>query len=206
MEDGTEDRYLKVLINLNSRLLCEALQGVLGKYAEYYHTVTAHELEGKSGFKPDNVLVDATTLEQFHMTEGDSAKVLLIDTGLGEEQIIRLLCTNRLDGIISTDTTTELFHKALQSTHAGQVWIDNSKLKALLSNPPHSMPSTARESFSKREREIVLLIAQGCKNREIASKLSMSEQTVKTHLRHIFKKAAVTNRAQLVPLALKFKL
>jgi DNA-binding CsgD family transcriptional regulator len=60
------------------------------------------------------------------------------------------------------------------------------------------------ETISKKEREIIVLISQGLRNREIAEKLSISEQTVKAHLSRIFRKTNVTSRSQLVPLALKF--
>ncbi|HTG81353.1 MAG TPA: LuxR C-terminal-related transcriptional regulator, partial [Geobacteraceae bacterium] len=58
---------------------------------------------------------------------------------------------------------------------------------------------------SRKEQEIVLLVSQGLRNRDIAARLYISEQTVKTHISSIFKKAKVTRRSQLVPLALKFR-
>ncbi|HEX9024402.1 MAG TPA: LuxR C-terminal-related transcriptional regulator, partial [Geobacteraceae bacterium] len=61
------------------------------------------------------------------------------------------------------------------------------------------------DTISKKEREIIVLISQGLRNREIADKLCISEQTVKAHLSRIFRKTNVTSRSQLVPLALKFR-
>lgn len=206
MEGCTVCPRIKILINLSSRLLCEAMQGLLEKDAATYHTVTSHNPDNVEVFKPDKILVDAAALEQSLPAIRSDAKVILIDTGLTEEEIIRLLFTHKLYGVISTGTGADLFHKALQAIRAGQVWIDNVKLKALLHNPPSSLTSTGRDSFSKKEREIVLFIAEGCKNREIAAQLGISEQTVKTHISRILKKANATSRAQLVPLALKFKL
>jgi len=51
-----------------------------------------------------------------------------------------------------------------------------------------------------------MLVSQGLRNREITAKLYISEQTVKTHISSIFKKAHVSRRSQLVPLALKFRI
>src|SRR6185369_5486166 len=205
MDDIAKSRRMNILINLSSRLLSEALQGLMARDTATYYAVDAHNLDESEGFTPDKILVDAATLDQIAPAKWGDAKIILIDTGLAKEEVIRLLITHKLDGVISTSTDTALFRKALQAVRDGQVWIDNSKLKDVLHNSPRSVQSTERDNFTKKEREIVLLIADGCKNREIAAQLNISEQTVKTHLSRIFVKAGVNSRAKLVPLALIFK-
>ncbi|HEX9078687.1 MAG TPA: response regulator transcription factor [Desulfuromonadaceae bacterium] len=196
---------MKILINLSSRLLCEALQTLMEKDAAI-QTAVAHKLDPCSAFTPDKILFDGITLERCRPAHWNGAKIVLIDTGLREEEIVRLLCQHRLDGVISTGTDTQLFLKALKIIRDGQIWIDNSKIRSLLHTPPLLNNHADKENFSKREREIVLLIAEGVKNRDIAARLNISEQTVKTHISRIFRKADVTSRTQLVPLAQKFKL
>ena len=132
------------------------------------------------------------------------AKIILIDTGLGEEEVINLLFRHQLDGVISTGTDSELFWKALKTIRSGQIWIDNNKLRGMLRNPPSAENMPAQGSYSRREREIVLLIAKGQTNREIASQLNLSENTVKTHLSRIFGKTGVSSRIQLTTLAMRF--
>ena len=206
MESDTENPRINVLINLSSRLLCEGLQGLMEKDSGIYRTLVAHDQDTIQGFRPHKILVDAAALEQTSPAGWDGAKVILIDTGLGDDEVIRLLFRHRLDGVISTSTGAELFRKALETIHAGQIWIDHDKIRALLHNHPPQVNSPAQENFSKREREIVLLIAEGRTNRDIASHLIISEQTVKTHLSRIFRKADVASRTQLAPLALKFRM
>lgn len=58
-------------------------------------------------------------------------------------------------------------------------------------------PDSSAEAVSDREIEVVRLVAQGATNREIASALTVTENTVKVHLRNIFHKLGVRNRAQL---------
>ena len=94
----------------------------------------------------------------------------------------------------------------LRRPTAGQVWIDNTKLKALLNYAETAARSKDLNKVSRKEQEIIILVSQGFKNREIADKLKISEQTVKAHISHIFRKVKVTNRSQLVPLAMKFRL
>lgn len=205
MENDMENSRINVLINLSSRLLCESLQGLMKQDTTTYRTMIAHDPEDKEGLAPHKILVDAATLEHVYPTHWSGAKVILIDTGLSEAELLRLLFQYRLDGVISTGTGADLFWKALEAIRAGQVWIDHGKIRAVL----HSRASAghaSQESYSKREREIVLSIAEGCTNRQIAAQLNISEQTVKTHVSRILKKANVISRAQLGPVALKFKL
>ncbi|MCM0082948.1 response regulator transcription factor [Geomonas sp. Red32] len=193
-----------ILINLSSRLLCEGLQGIMrssGCYVAHIGYDGGTDLAASF----DLILVDVAALEEPRPARWDNTKVLLVDTGLAEEEIVRLLFTHKLDGVISTDTGSDLFLKALQTVLEGELWIDHLKLKAYLHNSFPMQTPAPLESFSKKEREILLLVAEGLKNREIASRLNMSEHTVKTHLGRIFKTANVSTRAQLVPLALKLK-
>jgi DNA-binding NarL/FixJ family response regulator len=108
--------------------------------------------------------------------------------------------------VIKTDTDLPLLKKALDSIDAGQVWIDNSRIKALLKHSESLVNTQPDTNLSKKEREIIILISQGRKNREIAEGLCISEQTVKSHIGRIFRKTNVNTRSQLVPLALKLKL
>ena len=57
------------------------------------------------------------------------------------------------------------------------------------------------ESLTRREREIVALIAEGLTNRELADRLCISEATIRTHLTSIFLKLGVTDRLKLVVYA-----
>jgi DNA-binding NarL/FixJ family response regulator len=56
--------------------------------------------------------------------------------------------------------------------------------------------------LSTREREIVALVAQGYKNKEMAEKMFISEQTVKNHLHNIFDKLGVSDRLELALYAI----
>jgi len=202
----TENRRINVLIKLSSRILCEGLQRLMEQNFSIYRTVLAHDADSIEGFTPHKILVDAPTLEHLYPNQWDGAKVILIDTGLREEEVIRLLLRYRLDGVISTNTGSDLFRKALETIHAGQVWIDHGKIRSLINNPSPPAFSSAEQSFSRRERQIVLLIAEGHTNREIGAQLNISDQTVKAHISRIFRKANVASRTQLAPLALKLKL
>jgi DNA-binding NarL/FixJ family response regulator len=60
-----------------------------------------------------------------------------------------------------------------------------------------------RRELSQREREVVSLVASGYRNKEIANKLFISEQTVKTHLSNIFQKLEISDRLELALYAMR---
>ncbi len=200
------NKNIRILINLSNLLLCQSLGILLSREIAGCQVASSIDPEEVGSFRPDKIIVDASSIKANHVSRWPKAKIILMDTGLEEDEIIKLLLRYRLDGVIKTDTDLPLFEKALKSIAAGQVWIDNSRIRAIL-NHAESLASAQQDTgFSRREREIVLLVSQGCRNREIAGMLNISEQTVKTHISRIFRKTNINSRSQLVPLALKLKL
>jgi DNA-binding NarL/FixJ family response regulator len=98
--------------------------------------------------------------------------------------------------------------------HAGEIWLDSHTTAAVIrqfvaadETPPPLAPASPgrereRSPLSQREREIVALVAQGFKNKEMAEKMFISEQTVKNHLHNIFDKLGVSDRLELALYAI----
>jgi DNA-binding NarL/FixJ family response regulator len=118
-------------------------------------------------------------------------------------------------GIVLKQTATELLIKSIRKVHAGEIWLDSNTTAAVMRQfasaepaaPPSSGPGPQtrerdRTPLSQREREIVALVAQGFKNKEMAEKLFISEQTVKNHLHNIFDKLGVSDRLELALYAI----
>ncbi len=104
------------------------------------------------------------------------------------------LITRGVVGILPPSADSDLLKKALRAVIAGELWLDRITLKKLLA----SMKNRERSAnLAKREREIVYHICQGYRNKEIAQKLNISEQTVKSHCNRIYKKLGVSDRLQL---------
>jgi DNA-binding NarL/FixJ family response regulator len=197
---------MNVLINLSNLLLCESLGGLLKREKGEYKVFTSNKADEVDRFIPDKIIVDSHTLKPKLAERWPYAKIVLLDTGLNEEEIITLILNFRLDGIIKTNCNVNMFKKALKAIDEGQIWIDNSRIKTLLKHAESLAASPPESNLSKKEKEIIMLVAQGQKNREIAGALSISEQTVKSHISRIFRKKNISCRSQLVPLAMKLKL
>ena len=120
-------------------------------------------------------------------------------------------------GIVPRQTSTELLLKSIRRVHAGEFWLDRMTtaevIRRLAKKGPASNGTSARlgirdqgAALSQREREIVILVAQGFKNKEMAERMFISEQTVKNHLHNIFDKLGVSDRLELALYAIHHNL
>jgi DNA-binding NarL/FixJ family response regulator len=138
------------------------------------------------------------------------ARVILLTASDNQQEFLQALKLGSC-GIVQKQATTELLIDSIRRVHAGEIWIDSdvttALVRRLMANEeaplPPQMPSPAAQSerahspLSPREGEIVSLVAQGFKNREMAEKMFISEQTVKNHLHNIFDKLDVSDRLEL---------
>ena len=111
-------------------------------------------------------------------------------------------------GVVSKMQSPEVLLKAIEKVHAGEVWIERSMMAQLLTtiNIARHFLAVDHESelikqLSNRELEVIQLISRGLKNQQIASKLCISESTVRHHLTSIYSKLEVTDRLELLVFA-----
>jgi len=147
-----------------------------------------------------------TVLERLQHTNAKT-RVLLFTSSEDRNdfvQAMRLGCA----GILLKQSRAELIVKSIRKVTAGEIWLDSHHLAAVLerfASPIEQAGITDALSpnpLSKREREIVGLITQGYRNKEIAAQLFISEQTVKNHLHNIFDKLGVSDRLELALYAI----
>ncbi len=120
-------------------------------------------------------------------------------------QAMKLGCS----GIVLKQTAPDLIVKSIRKVNAGEIWLDSHTTAAVMrqfqtGSEASGAPGKGRERspLSAREREIVALVAQGYKNKEMAEKMFISEQTVKNHLHNIFDKLGVSDRLELALYAI----
>lgn len=194
---------MKVLVAMRNTLFSHALCTALSLEANEYQAQTCLRHETNDSFEPDVILVDHECLRHNDLEYWSEAKILLIDTGLQEEEILHLMRLHKLYGVLSLDSDLPQLKKAMEVIKSGQIWINNERLKILLHGMDTARPGTSVEKLTPKESQIVELVVEGFKNREIASRLFLSEQTIKSHLGRIFKKLQVRNRSQLVSMMFK---
>ncbi len=100
-------------------------------------------------------------------------------------------------GYLLKDAPREELFAAVRAAAQGRTVLSPAVATRLVSAVRRS-PEPVDDTLSAREREILVLVARGTSNREIAAELFISEATVKTHLTHIYAKLAVKDRAAAV--------
>src|SRR2546429_2999945 len=168
-------------------------------------------------FEPDILLVDLkmpgldglATLQRLQAAK-NKTRVIVLTASDDKNEFVQAMKLGT-SGIVLKQTATELLIKSIRKVHAGEIWLDSHTTAAVMrqfASTEHDSPAPAnghtreRPPLSHREREIVALVAQGFKNKEMAEKMFISEQTVKNHLHNIFDKLGVSDRLELALYAI----
>ena len=109
-------------------------------------------------------------------------------------------------GLVLKEKAAEIVIKAIQKVHAGELWFDRSLMGSVIAEMAHGGGAQKRPdpeeakiaTLTEREREVIALIGEGLKNKQIASRLYISETTVRHHLTSIFDKLGTSDRLELV--------
>lgn len=186
-----------ILIAVAGRILAEGLARVVMDEKDNY-CVCLSSLTTDP--KVDILLFDAQQEIPSLLRRFPTAKPLLIDTGLKDQEITLLLTSYPVRGVIRPETTVNLLHKAIRVVNRGDPWLSHQDQELLLSaGSPAEEKGTIR-SLSPRQREIMTLTGQGLTNKEIGAQIYLSEHTVKAHLSRIYKLLNLANRTQLANL------
>ncbi len=112
-------------------------------------------------------------------------------------------------GIVHEEQSPKLLIEAIKQTYAGETWLNQALLDRIMKRKKPGQKSGYRgfnkfdnesgtEELTKREEEVLKLIGEGLKNKQIAVSLLISEPTVRCHLSSIFGKIGVNDRLNLV--------
>ena len=188
---------MKILLCINSLIVTTSLKKLI---SENLPNAFIDEYYNNPQKNPDIVIFDTRDKIDFLKNQFEHSKYICLDLGLKESDVACLLYCHCIHGIISPGLSFELFLKALHKVHTGEIWVEQTHMKALLKEKP-SLPSRGKfRELSDQDRKILRLVSGGKKNKEIADSLCLSEATIKAHLSRIYKTLNVSNRSSLVAL------
>jgi DNA-binding NarL/FixJ family response regulator len=156
--------------------------------------------------QPDIILLDLHLGKEnsldfiSELRETASKARILILTGVPEPEPHRRALQLGARGLISKDKAIDVLLEAIERVSAGEVWIDPSMIAGVLSEVSRSEfdPEKAKiETLTAREREIVSLICEGLRNKQIAQRLAISEATVRNHITSILNKLGLSDRLEV---------
>ena len=138
-------------------------------------------------------------------------RTILLTASIEKAEIVRALQLGA-GGVVLKSAPAELLIKSIRSVMAGQHWIGRESVSDLIqalktyTEAPPEKRGRDRFGLTPRELEVTSEVVAGLSNKEIASKLSLSEDTVKHHLSNIFDKVGASNRLELALFAVHHQL
>ena len=161
--------------------------------------------------RPDILILDLQMLRkdgpatfQLLQEAAKKIKMIVLTTNPDKTEFIaamKLGCR----GIVLKETATDLIVNSIRKVFRGEICLDPDLAAAVMRQIASSgalMNEIKTSPLTEREREIVGCIARGCRNREIAEKISVSERILKEHLHNIFSKMGVSDRLELALCAI----
>ncbi len=169
--------------------------------------------------KPDIILLELNPVRQTDLdfipsiTAAFKQVRLILITDNQDHHVLLQAVEYGVMGLVLKTQKPETLIKAITKVNAGEVWLERSMIAHALSRLSSNQELTKINSektrinqLSKREKEVVILIGEGFKNKEIAAQLNISEATVRHHLTSIYSKAQVSDRLELLVYAHRFGL
>jgi two-component system nitrate/nitrite response regulator NarL len=138
-----------------------------------------------------------------------SVRTILLANGFDMRQVTAALETGAA-GVVAKDSADDLLFKSIEAVMAGDCWIGNERSSRSVTASVRRMDHERRHALgfglTRRELDIIRAVLDGDTNREIAARLTISENTVKRHLMHTFNKMGVSSRVELALFAAHHRL
>lgn len=215
-EDG--DRPVRVVLVGGDEIIVEGLQGILASHQDRVDVVgrapaTEEALSAAIRLDADVVLVDlhikgtsALELAAEMVAEKPPFRVVIFTDDTDERRLFEALRLG-ISGYLLKSLSGEQLADHLARVDHGEVVVDPTMatriaVRAARHGDGRTWPG-GQIGLSRRESEVLSLLVDGLSNRLIAAELIVGEETVKTHLRSIYRKLGVNDRAQAVATALR---
>ena len=130
------------------------------------------------------------------LTDKVPSTSVLIFTAYGERSLLGRGLESGAKGYILKEAPHQTLVKAIEKVSAGDGYVDPALMPAFL-------PGKGDDMLTGREREILQLLADGMANADVAARLFISQETVKSHVRHILTKLEADTRTHAVAIALR---
>lgn len=163
-------------------------------------------------YRPDVVLLDINMPKMNGIDVlrrlkdlGVKSKIIMLTIHKDREYLLEAMKIGA-DGYVLKDSDAEGLLRAIRNVKNGKTYIQPSIASLLVedvNNKEANGDAMKIDSLTKREYEVLTLIAEGLSNKDIADKLYISEKTVKNHVSNIFKKLEVNDRIQAAIFAFK---
>jgi DNA-binding NarL/FixJ family response regulator len=209
---------IKVLIADDHQLVREGIESMLRgvKEVEVVGLVSSGEeaINVARETEPDVVLMDiimpgmsGIEASRWIKENDDTVRVIIVTMEISKD-FVSAAIKSGVDGYLPKDISREMLVDAIRSVYKGERYFNDAIKKLIfddfysvekLKNPKRTLPN----QLTKREMEVLSLVASGKSNKEIAEGLFISVKTVETHKTHILIKLGLNNNSELIRYAVK---
>lgn len=216
--DMSASKAIRVLIVEDHEIMRFGLRSMLLEQASI--EVVGEAAEGKAAadlamqLKPDVVLMDIGLpgIDGIHATRlvkrGNSDINVIMFTSFDTPKHVFAALTAGADGYCVKNITCAQLLAAIESVTSGCIWLDPS-IAAHVLNDYYQGPQEGNntkthhtDKLTARELDVLRLVVDGLSNQQIADRLILGVETIKTHMRHIMEKLSVSDRTQAAVLAM----
>lgn len=135
--------------------------------------------------------------------QGFEGHVLMVTAGMSDVDAVHTFQSGAAGIFLKHSPPTQLV-EAIHRVMRGEIWLEAKGVQSLIAGAQRkSEQQHTSRSFNTRERAVLNAVFEGCTNKEIATKLQISESSVKAVLQQLFEKTGVRTRSQLVRIALE---
>jgi two-component system nitrate/nitrite response regulator NarP len=130
---------------------------------------------------------------------GNQIPIVFLTVGLKPVETMEAVKLG-INGIVLKHNDPGNLITCIEAVNRGDTWIDPTIIERVLrrSMAGQSVPVLPQYGLTRRQEELVKLVGEGLRNREIARRCGLTEGTVKLHLHHIYGKLGISSRAQLI--------
>ena len=170
-------------------------------------------LERAASERPDVIILDLVLGDEDGLSflpelcQASPTSRVLVLTGVQNPDAHRRAIRRGAMGIVLKEHAADQLLKAIKKVNDGEVWIERSMMGSMIqefNKPALVDPEVTKiESLTDREREVIALIGEGLKNKQVGERLFISETTVTHHLSSVFSKLEVSDRLELIIYAFR---
>ena len=207
------EQTVRILLLDDHALFRESVSRLLG--AEPWLEVMAHcgtieeALEELQRASIDLILLDFDLGERdgreflrLAKQQGFQGKILVVTAGIDARAVSELIRSG-VSGVFHKHDSAALLAEGIRDVMSGKIWLNQQELQTTLTADAASPPPVDARQFTERERQVLSFVFDGLANKEIASRIGVSEGSVKSTLQQLFSKTGVRTRSQLVRIVLE---
>ena len=209
------DKKTTLYIIADQALVGEGLAGIVSSQQDIHVLGQAHEipeaLQALEKIDPDVVLLNSQSNPWIRQGVEDlvytfpSLRLLILATQLDNREM-KIGLRMGVMGYLQRDMVSHDLYRAIRAIASDQAWAPRALLTEVVRESCVQGNPHGSRSLTKREGDVLGLLARGLTNKEIGGKLDISEKTVKAHLNLLYQKLNISHRAQAAAYAAKYVL